>query len=167
MATRPGKSTWPPPPTTQPKRLVLYLAGPMDGVQFKEATGWRDEATARLAQQYVIHNPMKRDFFKTGYNQSVHEPLIVEGDKGDIETADVILANCWKHSFGTPMEIFYARTLRKYIVSIVPSNLRVNGFASPWVSYHSNRVVDTLELSLQHLISFAESYYAGNQTCTG
>jgi nucleoside 2-deoxyribosyltransferase len=149
------------------KKLVLYLAGPMDGVSKADATGWRDVVTNKVSGLYEVRNPMIRDFFKTGYVQHIHEPMIVQGDKGDIEAADVVLANCWKHSFGTPMEVFYARSLRKHVVSIVPSNLRVNGFASPWVSYHSNRVVDSIGLAIQHLVSFAESYYAGNKTTAG
>src|SRR5947209_3297539 len=150
MVKRPDD--WPAPPEHKsfpchPKgtKLVLYLAGPMDGCSVKESTGWRKEAIDRLKELYDIRNPMIRDWFKNDYNPRVHEPLIVEGDKGDIEAADVVLANCWQRSFGTPMEIFYARSLRKYVLAVVPQSMTVNGFASPWVSYHSNRVVSDLE----------------------
>lgn len=66
---------------------------------------------------------------------------IVEGDLADIRGCDVVLANCWKPSYGTAMELVYAHGMGKRIVVVVPDPGRV----SPWLRFHATVVVGSVE----------------------
>ncbi len=117
--------------------MTTYLAGPMAGCTDDEMFGWRIEATQRLKN---VLDPTVRDY------RGVHETEaqvkhIVHSDKDDIDNADVVLAYCPKPSYGTVMEILYAWERGKTVVIIVPPG----ALNSPWLRYHSNIIVETVE----------------------
>jgi nucleoside 2-deoxyribosyltransferase len=66
--------------------------------------------------------------------------LIVGGDLQDICTADVILVNASRPSWGTAMEIVYAHILGKRIVAFCDSD-----FPSPWLVYHATTICKTFD----------------------
>lgn len=72
---------------------------------------------------------------------------IVDLDKRDVRNCDVVVASCPKPSVGTSMEVFYAWTLGKPVVAVVPDNAPV----SPWLRYHSTKIVQTFKDALQFL----------------
>jgi len=123
---------------------TIYLAGPMAGCSDSQATDWRDTVTTNLQDAYpgefTILNPMLRDYREV--DCSPEEIFrIVHDDKADIRKADVILANCWKISVGTSMEIHYAHSLSKHIITIIPSDT----IPSPWTLYHSTHLVYSIK----------------------
>lgn len=81
---------------------------------------------------------MRRDY-RGKEDESFAE--IVQLDKRDVRRCDVILAYCPKPSVGTSMEIFYAWQMDKPVVCIVPKGAAV----SPWLRYHSTKIVETLD----------------------
>jgi nucleoside 2-deoxyribosyltransferase len=129
--------------------MLVYLAGPIGGCTDSEAISWRREARAVLGDECCL-DPMRRDY-RGAEDKAAEE--IVELDKADIEASDVILANCWQASWGTPMEIFYAHSLGKPVVVIVPSGGRV----SPWLRYHAASVCESLGDALTETRGLAAS----------
>lgn len=128
-------------------KKLCYLAGPMAGCDDEQANGWRDYATTKLiSTNYRVLSPMVRDY--RGVSLSEHPEqtkIIVEGDKGDIDQCDILLANCTFPSVGTSMEIIYAWENDKTVVIVH------GGEPSPWLVYHSHLVVNTLDLALENL----------------
>ena len=116
--------------------MKVYLAGPINGCDDDEANGWREGVMARHPDLTFL-DPMARDY-RGREDQCVDE--IVEGDKDDIDLADVVLAYCWQASWGTAMELMWAYLGHKRIIVVVPEGARV----SPWLRYHSEVVVPSL-----------------------
>jgi hypothetical protein len=110
----------------------VYLAGPINGTTDDEANAWRAEAK----KFFTCIDPMARDY-RGREDESVAD--IVEGDKSDIESCEVLLANCWRPSWGTSQEIYHAWLAYMPVVSVVPE-----GPVSPWIRYHSTVVVRDL-----------------------
>lgn len=114
---------------------VVYLAGPINGCTDAEANDWRTVMKGHFPDAL---DPMRRDY-RGREDESVSE--IVELDKQDIASCDVFVANCPQPSYGTAMEILYAHQIGKPVVVIVPTDRPV----SPWIRYHSYRVVNRLQ----------------------
>ena len=121
---------------------TIYLAGPINGCTDDEASGWRKKFMEMLPNgKYKFLDPMRRDF-RGKEDESVDE--IVWGDLADIDNSDVFLAYCWQPSWGTAMEIHYAYAQTEHplsVVLVVPEGSRI----SPWLRYHSDHIVSTLE----------------------
>src|SRR5512135_812368 len=89
-------------------KMVVYLAGPIDGCSQEECSDWREKMKQELPDVEFL-DPMRRQFegydYKTGkWNNKLDEQVIeevVEGDKMDILNSDVVIANCWKIGVGT------------------------------------------------------------------
>ena len=84
---------------------TIYLAGPMENVNLKEQTGWREYMTLKLPDWKVL-NPVYRSL-KDGYNHR----RIYELDMRDVRESDVILADLRRSNsegHGTAMEVHYA-----------------------------------------------------------
>ena len=81
---------------------------------------------------------------------TIHE--IIELEKRDIETCDVLLSYLWKPSIGTPMEIMYAYMYNQCYrmgskkIKII-SVLEKNKFISPWIEHHSDIVLSDFHLA--------------------
>lgn len=115
----------------------IYLAGPIHGCNDEEARGWREAAKRGLPGAQIL-DPMDRDYRGV---EDVDVQQLVEDDLADIGSCDVVLANCWKPSYGTTMELVYAHKMGKRVVVVVPDL----GNVSPWVLYHATVVVPKLE----------------------
>lgn len=121
-------------------RPWVYLAGPINGCTDDESVNWRETAKTRLGVDVDCLDPMRRDY--RGIEGDFFTEL-VETDKNDISSSSYVIANCWKPSFGTAMEILYAHSFSKPVVVVVPSLTHV----SPWLSYHAT-VVDSLDAAI-------------------
>ena len=141
--------------------MNVYMAGPINACSDGEAGDWRTELKNRLYEdpRHCVSpsnginfiDPMARDF--RGIEGS-HTDGIVEGDLMDIQASDIVIANCWKPSAGTSMEIFYARhVLGKHVIVLHPE-----GSVSPWLKYHSNDVVHSID-DLEAAIKSRTMYY--------
>ena len=140
------------------KTKEIYLAGPMSGCTHEDMHGWRE----RIKNHSDLH---EHTLEKTVFSSVIAMPLfhyldpsdrfydeiaemdlkvcreIVMGDKADISSADIVLANLsqlGKYScVGTLMEVIYAYGLGKYVVTITNPDRPL----SPWIVYHSTRIV--------------------------
>lgn len=122
---------------------TVYLCGPINGCTDEGANGWRDFVINR-APQFEYLNPMRRDYRgKEDYNFDE----IVELDKIDIANSDALLVNYDKPSVGTSMEVYIAFTTGKLVVVVA----RLDAAISPWLRYHSHRIVRSLDEAIVNL----------------
>ncbi len=112
------------PPSVIP---LVYLCGGINGLSDSDAEDWRDYAKTRLPRTL---DPMRRDYRG---REAENAAAIVHGDITDISQCNVVLAMCPRPSWGTGMEIFYARHIGRAVFSVVPVGVPV----SPWLAYHS------------------------------
>lgn len=95
--------------------------------------GWRYEATKLLGELNCVC-PLWHPEELTDAQQR----LMVEKDMSDIDRCVAVLANCWKPSFGTPMEIRYAYERRMLVATVA------TGHISGWLKYHSDYVTNSV-----------------------
>lgn len=138
------------------KTITVYLAGPIAFCSDSEANDWRDYVKAKMSAPYSIGgkefrcdflDPMARDYredYEAGTISAVAAEVI-ELDKRDIDQSDIIFANISKHSAGTSMELLYAWERQKAVVTVLPEDVDV----SPWILYHSTKVVTTLDEGIE------------------
>lgn len=113
---------------------TIYLAGPIFGCSDQEARAWREMIKVALKGRYRFRDPMDRDY----RGQETHNVRrIVWRDLWDISRSNVVFVWAQKPSWGTAMEIVYARLMRKRVVAVVRSPV------SPWLQYHAE-IVETL-----------------------
>jgi len=96
---------------------------------------WRERAKRDIPEIEWV-DPMARDY-RGRESENVRE--IVESDIADIASCDIIFVWAERPSWGTAMEIVYARQAGKRIVTYC------SGRISPWLQYHSSVVVNTWE----------------------
>lgn len=133
------------------KKDVLYLAGPINGLVDDECTVWREKIKEALGSQFEMLDPMRRDYRG---KEDVAYKEIVQGDIQDINDCDVFLANAWKASWGTGMEVFYATSVNKYVVIVCPDK-----YPSPWLLHHS----DVIFRGLDDAITFLRNWEAAKK----
>lgn len=122
----------------------IYLAGPIFQCDDHECLNWRQEIKSRLLE-YDFFDPMERDY-RGATDQFVSD--IVEGDKADIDEADILLVNYLKPSVGTAMEILYAWERQKEVLIISSNNEN-----SPWLLYHNTKMFPSLDAAIEYLTS--------------
>lgn len=130
-----------------------YLGGPIANCDDEQAHEWRNFVTQKTGVHW--RNPMIRDFREYGINNKTVEKTIgpdivkyiIESDKADIDASDICLFNCWKPSFGTPMEIIYAWEQKKNNIIVIPKGVT----RSPWLRYHATIVVPTVEDAVDYI----------------
>jgi nucleoside 2-deoxyribosyltransferase len=114
----------------------VYLGGPINGCTDDEAHGWRDDVKQLLeAHGFEWLDPMDRDYRGREMEPGIAAE-IVELDKQDIDTCDVLLMNCPKPSVGTSMEILYGWLGGKQVYAVTPPG----SIPSPWLVYHAHFV---------------------------
>lgn len=128
--------------------ITVYLAGPMEGCSYEEASGWRDRITELFKRHDIaVRNPMVRDFrevFAQGKN--IPPEIIIEPDKGDILQSDMIVVYYSQKTTGTSMEMLYA-----YYWGIPIITIAVKRPVSPWITYHSTAVVDDVDDAVNYI----------------
>ncbi len=124
----------------------VYLCGPINGCTDEECKDWREAVRARLPDTL---DPMRRDY-RGKEAESYRE--IVELDKRDVEASDVVLVNYDKPSVGTSMEILWA-WLKETPVIVVA---RRDAVISPWLRYHSTKIVHSFDDAIAWIAWIAE-----------
>jgi nucleoside 2-deoxyribosyltransferase len=114
--------------------MKVYLCGPINGCTDSEAKDWRESVKTHFPESI---DPMVRDY--RGVEDAAYRE-IVDLDKRDVRSCDVVLVNYIKPSVGTSMEVFYAWTTGKPVVVWCAPDASI----SPWLRYHSTAFVHSL-----------------------
>jgi nucleoside 2-deoxyribosyltransferase len=132
-------------PTT-PAKKKIYLCGPIMDEIDGQARAWRSIATKKLGREFLILDPMRRNF-KDREVDSANE--IVEFDLQDVRDADIVLVNYSKNSIGTSMEVFFAsHNLGKFVIAFSPFTFKD---CSPWMVRFCTKILPTLEDAVQYI----------------
>lgn len=124
----------------------IYLSGPIMDEHPELAKTWRERAKEQLSSDFVILDPMRRNF-KDREVDSANE--IVDFDLQDVRDADIILVNYNKPSIGTAMEVFHAaHNLGKFVVSFSPFEFQE---CSPWMVRYSTKILPTLDAAIEYI----------------
>ena len=124
----------------------VYLSGPIMDEHLGAARAWRDEAKKRLAKDFALLDPMRRNF-KDREVDSANE--IVEFDLQDVRDADILLVNYSKPSIGTSMEVFYAaHDLGKFVIAFSPLTFQD---MSPWMVRYCTKILADLDAALDYI----------------
>jgi nucleoside 2-deoxyribosyltransferase len=139
------------------QKKKIYLCGPIMDEHEGHARAWRDRAKKLLGRNFVLLDPMRRDF-KDREVDSANE--IVEFDLQDIRDADIVLVNYNKNSIGTSMEVFYAsHNLKKFVVGFSPVTFK---YCSPWMVRFCTKILPDLETACKYIKShFIDLNHAG------
>ena len=128
------------------ERKQIYLSGPIMDEHPDMAKTWRERATEKLKDDFIILDPMRRDF-KDREVDSANE--IVEFDLQDVRNADILLVNYNKTSIGTSMEVFYAaHDLGKFIVAFSPFPFKE---CSPWMVRYCTKILSSFDEAIQYI----------------
>jgi nucleoside 2-deoxyribosyltransferase len=125
--------------------MKVYLAGPIFGRIDSQCKDWREWFIANSGVECL--NPMCRDY-RGMENANVAQ--IVELDKQDIDECEVVLVMYDKPSVGTSMEVIYAWERKKPVIVINNSDQLT---LSPWLVYHSKKIVKTLQEAVEAIKS--------------
>ena len=124
----------------------IYLCGPIMDEHEGHAREWRDKAKKMLGRNFILLDPMRRNF-KDREVDSANE--IVEFDLQDIRDADIVLVNYNKNSIGTSMEVFYAsHDLKKFVVAFTPFSFKDS---SPWMVRFCTKLLPDLEAACAYI----------------
>lgn len=127
-------------------RKKIYLSGPIMDEVHTDATTWREVAKVRLAQDFILLDPMRRNF-KDREVDSANE--IVEFDLQDVRDADILLVNYNKASIGTAMEVFHAaHNLGKFIVAFSPFSFKD---CNPWMVRYCTKILPDLDSAVAYI----------------
>jgi nucleoside 2-deoxyribosyltransferase len=124
----------------------IYLCGPIMDCMGPEAKDWRQRAKEQLAGNFVLLDPMRRNF-RDREIDSANE--IVEFDLQDVRDADLLLVNSGKASIGTAMEVFYAaHDLGKFVIAFSPFTFQD---MSPWMVRYCTKILPGLDAALEYI----------------
>lgn len=111
---------------------LVYLAGPIDGLNYSKSTEWRNYAIEELAKNGIVGiSPMRAKEFLKDYPKLTDEisDHVLASDSGvttrdiwDVRRSDAILFNLLeaeKVSIGTMIEYGWASALNKPIITII------------------------------------------------
>lgn len=115
----------------------VYLCGALAGCSTFEAKAWRSEAKLLLGAANCI-DPSDTWVQEEESLSLAEKRRLVDSDLRSIDQCKGLIYNCWKSSFGSPMELFYAnqRRMLTAVVSLKP--------LSPWVHCHADFVCTTV-----------------------
>lgn len=122
----------------------VYLAGPIKNCTESECNDWRQFCEDNLNCDTI--NPYKlRNFSDKVCDNPMKE--IVQPDLDDIDSCAVLLANCWKESPGTSMEIYHASNNGKLVVTVHDGSYKISG----WVQAYSHKILETVEDAVDYI----------------
>lgn len=121
--------------------MKVYLCGGINGLSDSQCKDWREESKRLINHETV--DPMRRDY-RGAENDNVDR--IVTEDLNDIAQCDIVLVNATKPSWGTAMEIVYAKQASKIVVCFIGT-----GRISPWLQFHSSKIVVDLAAAAEFI----------------
>ena len=143
----------------------VYLAGPITGISWGEATDWRDGVATELAKHDLQgFSPLRgKDYLNKEtsidpwYND---KPMscpkgLVTRDRFDVQTSDIIIANflgAGKVSIGTCMEIAWADAYDVPVISVMEKdNVHVHAFIQELSGYIVPDLDEAVDIAVRML----------------
>ena len=138
---------------------LVYLAGPITGLTYDDATDWRKTVSETLALHGIKSaSPLRfKSFLKDelsikdsyeGHTLATSKGIYTR-DKWDVSRSDVVLVNfigAGKVSIGTVLEIAWADMLNKpIIIAMEPDNIHQHSMVNECAGY----IVPTLDQAVQ------------------
>jgi len=129
---------------------TVYLAGPIQGLSYAKAMGWRDLVTEVLPRHIRTLNPMRGKEYLAGeeiITGLTADGSVVRRDLWDIQRCDLMLVSFMdaeRVGIGTCVEMGYAKGLGKpIVVAMEPDNIHNYAFIT-----ELGEVVDNLTLAM-------------------
>lgn len=142
------------------KKPVLYLAGPMSGMSWAQATSWRNVIHELLGSAFEIRDPFRGKPDLEGMDHLPHNAESIFGgdraifrrDRHDVRGADVVLT-CFLHaqqaSIGTCVELGWADAWQIPVVTLMDEdNVHSHPFVREISSFLVHRLGDALNVLL-------------------
>jgi hypothetical protein len=141
----------------------VYLCGAIGGRSLREASHWRQNAAKLLAPEFCVIDPLrdvsslrpasspKSRIASRETSRLFTDAEIIERDLMDIRHSYIVLRHYTGASEGSPMECAYAKMLG---VPVVVSGIRDPATASPWLRYHSVRLLPTLTEAIRYIKAY-------------
>lgn len=142
------------------KQFLVYLAGPITGLSYAEATGWREYVRDQLPPHIQTLSPMrgkhklwlsKETAIKDTYESDplTSEKGINSRDFNDVKRSDLILVNLLGAktiSIGTVVEIGWAKAFGiPVVLCMEKGNIHDHAF----VRYNSNFITEHLDHAIE------------------
>jgi hypothetical protein len=143
-----------------PSTPLIYLCGAIGNRTLRDALTWREQAATLLAPDFNVLSPLRDggEILRLGDPERViaaretaltyTDAEIVERDLLDIRQSHLVLRHYLGPSEGSPMECAYARV---FGVPVVVSGIADPTTASPWLRYHSVKILPTLEEAVTYI----------------
>ena len=143
------------------ERPLVYLAGPITGTSYKEATDWRNGVVSKLTTAgYKCLTPMRgkealkhiKDFPAHSNPGIGSDHNIFERDRYDVHRCDVLLVNLTEAkrvSIGTMFEMAWGWKAGKFVLTVIDNDENPHNHA--FVYQASSLVVHSLDEAVQYL----------------
>lgn len=153
------------------KNYTVYLAGPIAGLTYEEATGWRDYCVDYLARYDIIGlSPLrKKEYLKSFGSEPLYSNAdeykknghvfdvmatnrgIMTRDRFDAGRCDILFVNflgAKRAGIGTCMELGIADTKRTPIVAVMEDegNIHDHAMINEVIGFRLNNLEDALEV---------------------
>lgn len=112
---------------------LIYMAGPYLNCNLNEAMGWRLEVTKLLGEHNVVCPKFRPEELTLPDQRAM-----VEQDLFDLGQCKAVLANLWKPSAGSSMELWEAHRERKLTAVVAPKPV------GAWVRYTADYLTDSV-----------------------
>jgi len=142
-------------------KYIAYLAGPITGLSYGDATDWRDYARTKLHPSIAGMSPLRAKTYLShiGSIKDTYEEIALSSGKGitardlnDCRRADMVIANfagAEAVSIGTIMELAWARAFDVPCVAVMEEgNLHWHAMVRESVGF----IVSTLDEAL-HIVN--------------
>jgi nucleoside 2-deoxyribosyltransferase len=145
--------------------VKVYLAGPITGISWGEATNWRDGVKAELAKHGLrgfsplrgkeyLSNEKEIDPWYNDKPMSAPKGLVTR-DRFDVRTSDVIIANflgAERVSIGTCMEVAWADVYNTPVIAVMePDNVHVHAFIMEMCGYIVPDLDEAVDIAVRML----------------
>jgi len=121
--------------------MKIYLAGPIKDCTKEEAWRWRERFQQLRPDFDWLIPPDLSDRFELGLLIDEDKVELVRDDRDMISKSDCIIANIWKDSVGTSMEIMLAHENCVPVILLIEE--RDEASLSPWYTEHADAIVAT------------------------
>ncbi len=127
---------------------TTYLCGGINGLSDSQCKDWREYAKANLKTKTL--DPMRRDYRGI---EAQNRQLIQANDLSDIAQSDFVLVNATRPSWGTAMELVYAKLLSRTVIGWCDVEI---GKQSPWLVNHCDELTIGLDEAIRAINHRAE-----------